>query len=71
MEIEKDIPFPERLLPTVYPFAKMEVGDSVTLAGKAGKKMATAARMYAARHPDWRCITRKLDNGATRVWRTR
>jgi hypothetical protein len=70
MEIEKDIPVPEDLFPTVYPFAKMEVGDSVTQAGKAGKKMAQAARMYAARHPEWDCVTRKLDTGATRVWRT-
>ena len=69
MKIEKDIPIPEDLTPT-YPFAKMEVGDSVTQAGEAGKRLAQAARVYAARHPDWNCTTRKLDNGATRVWRT-
>ena len=37
MKIEKDIPIPEDLTPT-YPFAKMEVGDSVTQAGEAGKQ---------------------------------
>jgi hypothetical protein len=69
MEITKDIPIPTGSDRTIYPFAEMEIGDSVTVAGLGGRKMAHAARAYAARHADWNCISRKLDTGAIRVWR--
>jgi hypothetical protein len=69
MKIEKNVPPPDDPRPVVYPFARMTLGDSVTLDGEAGQSMAKAARSYSRRHPGWRCVTRTLDTGATRVWR--
>ncbi len=70
-EIEKNIPLP----PTragrfpIYPFAEMEVGDSILVKGdwKKQDSAKAASRAYGKRH-GMRFRTMQVDTGV-RIWR--
>ena len=67
-EIEKDIPIPLTRRPynDRYPFASMDIGDSVFVPGDDGR-VVRAALNYGARNSKKFC-SRKADGGI-RVWR--
>ena len=71
MNIEKNIPTPEGSgsgRPAKYPFTKMEVGDSVFIAGgRQGCNELNAAKVYANRTGK-RFSSRTVDGGL-RIWR--
>ena len=55
-----------------YPFRDMAVGDSVFLAGKAGRVMSAASRTFAYRNRDYDFTSRNVcEDGVdgVRVWR--
>jgi len=60
--IEKGVPIPGR-----FPFGQMEVGDSFVITTKRSTA-AVAARRYGDKHK-MKFVTRKMDNGAIRIWR--
>jgi len=75
MEIEKNIPMPEGGShigrPVKYPFADMEIGDSLFFADEPTGTMSNpvvAARSAAAKR-GWKVTARKEGDGV-RVWRT-
>jgi hypothetical protein len=53
----------------LYPFAKLEIGDSFALPSTVRIKVSDAARQWKRRHPGWDYCTR-TDDGTVRVWRT-
>lgn len=73
-KIEKGIPIPPSKggagRPTLYPFAKMEVGDSFTIesARKQQGRMCAIASDYGKRH-GMRFTVRTIGDGMLRVWR--
>jgi hypothetical protein len=76
LRIEKDIPVPSslgrRFSPEAYPFAYMEVGDSVLIpwvAQEAHPDTAAKWRQIVRKYPETKFVTRSLDEGL-RIWRT-
>jgi hypothetical protein len=77
-EIEKNIPVPERLesYPAVYPFDRMEAGDSFFVPNEGNEtgvqtayRVRNASAKFRRKHrPDWRFCTKAKSNGA-RIWR--
>lgn len=68
MMIEKSVPFNESIAPKKYPFAKMEVGDSLFFkTKKEGRSAAGAAYGFGLRN-DMKFIAR-ADGDGTRIWR--
>lgn len=71
--IEKNIALPRGKIvpeelgrPPIYPFADMEVGDSIL----GPTEMRTAAYAWAKRNaPDWKMVTRSVGAFNVRVWR--
>jgi hypothetical protein len=61
--IDKDVPIPSR-----FPFAQMEVGDSFVITTKRSTA-AVAARRYGDKHK-MKFVTRKMPDGTIRCWRT-
>lgn len=75
--IEKNVKVPEITLqgrPVIYPWTKMEVGDSfvVPLDGKKSSEIQSAvissSRHFAKQIPGLKAVTRSVDGGV-RVWR--
>ena len=65
MKIEKGLQIPER---NRYPFADMEVGDSIFFPDAGHRsKPAEAAKKYSQRH-DVKFSMRQVDDGL-RIWR--
>ena len=66
-DIRNDVPIPplKGKGTTVYPFKKMEVGDSFT-----GPRGATIAAAYYKKRHIWDYTSRKLQDGTYRIWRT-
>lgn len=78
--IDKGIPLPPSrgaLGRTIYPFADMEIGDSIRLPVRSGKtpeqdrsRLSSCAASFCKRHPRYKFTTRIVDDGkAVRVWR--
>lgn len=68
-EIEKGVAIPRgRGRAGMYPFRKMEVGDSFFVPGATAKHLSSCACQFSARH-GWKFSVRTVDGGA-RVWRT-
>ena len=76
-EIEKGIPIPKRRRPSIYPYEKMEVGDSFVFSdvysrinqAKAGCSIRAWKKHSPLPDKDSRIyITRKVDN-TVRIWR--
>lgn len=68
-QIEKNIPL---LLPRKehdWPFGRMAVGDSFLVPEPLRQKAANAAA-YFTRKANWRFVSRKVDGGMVRFWRT-
>lgn len=66
--IEKSIPIPPRK--SVFPFSKLEVGDSfeVSLTSTTANSVRACASAYAKRHGvSFSC---RINEGKIRVWRT-
>lgn len=55
--------------PTIYPFAKMAVGDSFEVPAGEAKKARVAANNWKRPHPGWSYTTRTQDDGSVRIWR--
>jgi hypothetical protein len=51
-----------------YPWAEMEVGDSLFIPGKTAYSMGSTPSGWAARHPPYKFLCRTVDGGV-RVWR--
>jgi len=72
MKIEKSIPIPAKSKagrPSIYPFGKMEIEDSLFFDGQDTQgRAALAARAYARNH-DVKFIARTEGTGV-RIWRT-
>jgi hypothetical protein len=68
IQVDKDIPIPERRVRRVYPYAELEVGDSFFLEDAALQQVCNnnlrAGRKYQ------RKFVAKKENGGVRVWRT-
>lgn len=72
-EIEKDIPIPTlpgRRSGSMYPTAKLEVGDSFFIPGKTTGAAASATLRERCKFPD-RQFTHRAVDGGVRVWRVR
>jgi len=73
MKIEKNIPMERDQAggagrPPKYPFANMEIGDSIFVEGaKIPCKEYIAAQQFASRH-GWKFSGRRIDGGV-RIWR--
>lgn len=64
MKVEKNIP-----MPGVFPFSQMQPGDSFLIPGHIKRSTASvAAKRYAQKHKV-KFVSRKMDNGAIRMWR--
>lgn len=67
--IEKGIHIPKPKRGSKYPFAQMEVGDSICGEGKArGRRLLNCAKGWGARH-GVKFRQRKQDDGGYRIWR--
>ena len=72
IEVENAVPIPpSRRLPTKYPFAKMQIGDSFLVKGTENECVAArnAAWNYASRHKV-RFTSRIINGMGIRIWRT-
>lgn len=69
-KIEKNVPMPEGRTPrpVIWPFALMQVGDSVLIPADKAKAARTVAGQVSRRR-DMKFITRAVEDGI-RVWRT-
>lgn len=80
--IDKNIPIPQRLgaTSTLYPFIKMEVGDSFSVARNPAKKLSALQARLTAAATGYRktqakigktvkFTVRKVDANTMRVWR--
>jgi len=66
IEIDKNIPIPERAGREMYPFPKMAIGDSFFVKGKTANALRSASINYRREGQDY--ISRQLKEGA-RIWR--
>lgn len=69
VKIEKDIPIPTPGGNTAWPFATMEVGDSLLVPMAMRDKARQAVHAHRRRHPGFEFVTRTTENGL-RLWRT-
>jgi hypothetical protein len=71
LNIERDVPMPVRRAVTVWPFAKMGVGDSFAVPpGVSDDVVRAAARNHVARRqPSAKYAVRKDASGCHRCWR--
>lgn len=72
--VDYDFPVPARNYsrkgrPRRYPFEDMRLGGSFLVPPEQAEKLHYAAVKWAARHPGWGYITKKLPEGR-RIWRT-
>lgn len=68
MKIESNIPAPSPLIRHRWPFAIMEVGQSIFVDGEIdGKRAATAAKVYGLRNG--KKFTVRKSDGGHRIWR--
>ena len=69
MKIERGIKPPERAVP-VYPWAKLKVNESFTVANdpETKRKLFIAASAWKRRHPGWSYTTR-VEGDLLRIWR--
>ena len=63
-QIEKNVPMPESRERGKYPFADMEIGDSVFIPKPTGSLSMILARLAPKK------FIRKSVDGGTRVWRS-
>ena len=64
MKVEKNIAIPE-----VFPFSQMQPGDSFLIPANVKRTTASvAAKRYGKKH-NVKFVSRKMDNGAIRIWR--
>ena len=71
MKIEKNVPLPaggRRSGDSMYPFPKMEVGDSFKIDERVIRRTRNAAYLFGSRR-GWRFCCRKLDDNSYRIWR--
>jgi len=67
-EIEKFVPIPAGYVKKKkYPFAEMEIGDSIFFAEPAVKKARSYAHAFGASHG--MKFTTRLVDGGVRIWR--
>jgi hypothetical protein len=66
--IDKDVPIPTGTRASVrYPFATMEVGDSILVPGTAKQLARSHALNFKKTHPGWDYKTRTTNEGM-RIW---
>lgn len=64
MKVEQNIP-----MPGIFPFSQMQIGDSFLIPAHIKRSTASvAARRYAQKH-NVKFVSRKMDDGAIRIWR--
>jgi hypothetical protein len=68
MQIETDVPLPEFLRSTKYPFSHMAVNESVFFSGEAINGRAYRAAMTCGARHKKRFVVRREGDGI-RVWR--
>lgn len=64
--IEKNVPLPSRA--NKWPFARMEVGDSVVIPAAEAHRGRSASQAIE-RSKGWKFATRR-ESGGLRIWRT-
>jgi hypothetical protein len=76
IEITNNFPIPANTFPpglhgreALYPFHKMERGDSFQVPAAMKARVSSAASKWKARHPGWSYCTVSAD-GMMRLWRT-
>lgn len=69
VEIEKNVPMPKETNTGVpkYPFARMELGDSI-FTEKTGSRLVRSAAYSFGKYHGWRFASRKEGEGL-RIWR--
>lgn len=73
MNIDKNIPIPQsggRVRPSLYPFAEMEIGDSVFFPDepRGSRSKPSIASAQLGRYRGWKFSSRAMDGGV-RIWR--
>jgi hypothetical protein len=64
VKVEQNIP-----MPGIFPFSQMQIGDSFLIPSNIKRSTASvAAKRYAQKHKV-KFVSRKMDDGAIRMWR--
>lgn len=66
--IESDIVIPPKIKESIYPLAKMKVGDSFFVMKKINTVASSCSLFIKYKNPKWKFTCRKEKDG-TRVWR--
>lgn len=69
MDIEKGIPIPGANPQRVWPFDKLEVGDSFLIPEKMERRARNAASAYQRDHAGVKLTIRKVEGNRWRLWR--
>lgn len=72
LEVESTVNIPQgtgRGRPSVYPFERMDVGDSFLVPSDRGMKARLAASAWKRNHSGWDYTSRQ-DVDGVRIWRT-
>lgn len=73
-KIDKSFPMPKKTgkgRPCIYPWDKMEVGDSFFVQGKTHSGLQVSATLWAERNGfDWKFVQRR-ENDGFRIWRVK
>lgn len=67
-KIEKNIPIPDKLFQSKYPYAKMEIGDSFLIKTSKTIEQTNSSTSYAAKRLNMKFTSRTVDGGI-RIWR--
>lgn len=73
-KVEKDIPLPLRKPKKLYPFDKLEIGNSSFVTGGNQRNISALIAYYVSKYPDKTFTTSKRDeDGVTgvRCWRVK
>jgi hypothetical protein len=69
IKIEKGIEIPMSAR-AMYPFSKMQVGDSFEFDKKKYQTVKSASRYFRKTHkPEWKFVCRTVADGKCRIWR--
>jgi hypothetical protein len=70
-EISRGVPIPESTRGENYPFGELEPGDSFAVDVKKRKSIQAGVSRYQRNHEGTEFVTRTMEDGTVRIWRTK
>lgn len=70
-KIEKNVPLPVQSGPCKYPFAEMEVGDSILVRNVGKSSILSYARYWSAKNKNKYAWYAEQEKDGVRIWRRR